>query len=317
LTACHPAIRNTPLPDNGAMARLTCGDFLSGWPDFEWRWQVSQFLPQRRNFQQPQWSGREPLADKTILLHAEQGYGDTIQFVRYAKLVADRGAKVVVEAPAQLSALIESSAPFVEIALRGAPLPPFDFHCPLLSLPAAFGTEVATVPADIPYMTPPQDRLPPWSERLGKFADQKIGLVWSGRPSHINDMNRSIPLTRLAPMLRETPLTFVSLQNEVRNTDAALLDELPLVHFGPSLTDFADTAAVIAHLDLVISVDTAAAHLAGAMGKPVWILLPFAPDYRWMLDRIDSPWYPTARLFRQPAIGDWDSVISAVRQALA
>ena len=193
---------------------------------------------------------------------------------------------------------------------EGEPLPAFDLHCPLLSLPLAFGTTMETIPSAVPYLTAPAERLTYWRDRLPK-GRPRAGFVWSGSAAHKNDANRSIPLARFATLFVDAPLSCLSLQHELRGSERATLRDLPdLLHFGGELRDFADTAAVISLLDVIVSVDTAVAHLAGALGKPVIILLPHAADFRWMRDRDDSPWYPTARLFRQPAFGDWDSVIA-------
>jgi hypothetical protein len=201
---------------------------------------------------------------------------------------------------------------------RGQPHPPIDLHCPLMSLPLAFGTTLATIPATVPYLRAPAERVEAWRARLPASGKLRVGLVWSGKPTHRNDHNRSLAFERLAPLLAQADVDFVSLQREVREADMAALQNAESV-LRPDLdrADFADTAAIVDTLDLVIAVDTAVAHLAGAMAKPVWLLLPFCPDWRWMLDRSDSPWYPGVRLFRQPHIGDWDRVIGRVAEALA
>jgi hypothetical protein len=298
-----------------AMTRLTLGDFDAGWKAYEWRWRTGAFARQRRQLDAPLWLGDAPVSGKTILLHAEQGFGDTIQFIRYALLLADRGARVVCEVQPELKPLL-SQFEDIRIIAAGERLPPFDLHCPMLSLPLAFGTRPETIPACIPYLTAPVERLAHWRDRLPK-ALPRAGLVWSGSPSHKNDRNRSIPLARLAGLFADPPLCCCSLQSELRDADREVLRDLPsLVHLGAELRDFADTAAVISLLDVVISVDTAVAHLAGALGKPVVILLPYAADFRWMRGSDDTPWYPTAKLFRQPAFGDWDSVIIRLRDEL-
>ena len=298
---------------NKSLVLLAQGDFERGWPEYEWRLRRTN---DQRTLAQPQWRG-EDIAGKTILLHAEQGFGDTIQFVRYAPLVAARGAKVVLEVQPSLRPLLSGLSGVSTLVGRGEPLPPFDRHCPLMSLPLVFRTSLATVPAGVPYLQAPHDRLEPWRNRLPAGKPLRVGLAWSGSPTHRNDHNRSITLSRLAPLCVDQGVQFVSLQREVREADAEALGKLPSVFApGEALQDFADTAAVIALLDLVISVDTGVAHLAGAMGKPVWILLPFNAEWRWLADRDDSPWYQSARLFRQPAIGDWDSVIAQVQTEL-
>jgi tetratricopeptide (TPR) repeat protein len=298
-----------------AMTRLTLGDFDAGWRAYEWRWKASAFASRRRQFRAPLWLGDAPVSGKTILLHAEQGFGDTIQFIRYAPLLAGRGAKVVCEVQPELQPLL-SQFKGVDVLAEGQPLPRFDLHCPLLSLPLAFGTKPETIPASVPYLVAPEERLAHWRNRLTQ-GQPRAGFVWSGAPTHKNDSNRSIPLARLAALFADPHLRCFSLQSELRDADSQLLRGLPnLVHLGGEFRDFADTAAVISLLDVVVSVDTAVAHLAGALGKPVMILLPYAADFRWMRNRSDTPWYPTARLLRQPAFGDWDSVIARLGDEL-
>jgi tetratricopeptide (TPR) repeat protein len=294
-----------------AMTRLSLGDFEAGWKAYEWRRRTGAFAAQRRQFQAPLWLGEMPVVGKTILLHAEQGFGDTIQFIRYAPLLAGRGAKVVCEVQPELLPLLAQLENGQDITIigKGAPLPAFDLHCPLLSLPLAFGTQPATIPAAIPYLAAPAARLTEWQDRLPP-GGPRVGFVWSGQPSHKNDANRSIPLKRLAGLFENPLVRCFSLQSGMRDADSEVLKGLPnLVHLGDSFRDFADTAAVIALLDVIVSVDTAVAHLAGAMGKPVVILLPYAADFRWLRGRDDSPWYGQAKLLRQPEFGDWDSVI--------
>jgi tetratricopeptide (TPR) repeat protein len=298
-----------------AQLQLLKGDYDAGWREYEWRWRrwkeenVTLF---KRDFTQPLWLGQTAIEGKTILLHAEQGFGDTIQFCRYAPLVAGRGARVLLEVPVQLEDLMASLAGVAEI-IAGQDKPPnFDLHCPLLSLPLALGTRVESIPAQVPYFAVPPESLRRWTSAVGPKSNLRIGLVWSGSSDHKGDATRSISLRSLLP-LTDLDAEFVSLQKEVRGDDATALKERgDIVHFGDELNTFADTAAVIANLDLVISADTSVAHLAGALAKPVWVLLPFLPDFRWLLDREDSPWYPTARLFRQQAPGDWSGVISRV-----
>jgi len=300
---------------NKGLACLAFGDFTRGYQEYEWRWKRNGEL-QPRNFTQPQWRG-EDLRGGTILLHAEQGFGDTIQFIRYLPMVMARGGKVVLEIPDDLRPLITQFDGVAAIARRGDALPPFDLHCPLMSLPLVFGTTLGTVPAPIPYLSPPAERIDRWRARLAEIKRPRVGLVWSGKPTHKNDRNRSIVLAELAPLLAQPGVSFVSLQKDYRDTDRAALAKAPLVRLDATLLDFADTAAVIAGLDLVIAVDTAVAHLTGAMGKPLWLLLPAIGDWRWLLERADSPWYPSARLFRQPRVGDWKNAIAAVARELA
>jgi hypothetical protein len=289
------------------------GRFGEGWRDYESRWKTEAF--QRRDFVQPLWMGTEPLDGRTILLHAEQGLGDTLQFVRYAPLLARSGAKVVLEVqPALLSLLSEIDG--IAAIPQGEKLPPFDLHCPLMSLPLAFGTELDSIPAEIPYLRVSADRASKWRERLGERRVPRIGIAWAGSAAHKNNRRRSIALERFVPLFAVDGVELVSLQKELSPADAGMLAEHGALQLGEELGDFADTAAVISLLDLVVSVDTSVVHLAGAIGRPVWALIPFAPDFRWMLAREDSPWYPTVRLFRQPQLSDWDSVLERVRVEL-
>jgi tetratricopeptide (TPR) repeat protein len=301
---------------NEALCLLATGDFRCGLAKYEWRTRAGNSQP--RALGRPLWLGEYPLFRKTILLHAEQGLGDTIQFLRYAPLAARTAAKVIIEVQPELAKLVPTMAPLARVIGRGETLPDFDVHCPLPSLPLAFKADLGNIPADVPYLRAGEDRLAKWRVSLERFARPRIALAWSGSRAHVNDRNRSIALSRLEPLLATDGLQFISIQRDLRDGDAEILRrDDRIVPLGAELVDFADTAAVIALCDLVISVDTAVAHLAGAMAKPVWILLPFSPDWRWMLNRADSPWYPTARLFRQPAAEDWESVLAAVMAELA
>src|SRR5215470_2595956 len=302
---------------NAAHALLTLGDFARGFAAYEWRWKLAALAPHRRTLRQPLWLGTPSVTGKTILLHAEQGLGDTIQFARYAKLLARAGATVVLEVAPALKELLSGLDGAARVVAQGEALPPFDLHCPLASLPLAFKTELKSIPAEIPYLSAPAERLEKWRARIDGLARPRIALAWAGNPAHANDRHRSIPLARLAPLWSLDGPTFVSVQRDGTERDAGVLAGSPrLLHLGNELSDFADTAAVLTLVDLVISVDSAVAHLAGALGRRVWILLPFSPDWRWMLGRDDSPWYPTAKLFRQPAIGDWQSVLERLRREL-
>jgi Flp pilus assembly protein TadD len=296
---------------NEALALLTLGEYRRGFEQYEWRWRRTG-MPAQRSRGRPLWLGEYPATRKTVLLHAEQGLGDTIQFARYVPLLAETGAKVVLEVQPELMTLMARLDGAAAIIARGDAPPPFDVHCPLGSLPLAFKTEPDTVPAQVPYLTADDGHLATWLARIGGLERPRIAIAWSGNPSHFNDRNRSIAFNRLAP-LWSIPARFVSIQHDVRGADAAMLaGETRVTHVGGELGNFADTAAVIALADLVIAVDTAVAHLAGAMGRPVWVLLPFAPDWRWTLEGETTPWYPTARLFRQTSPGDWDGVIERV-----
>jgi tetratricopeptide (TPR) repeat protein len=296
---------------NKALAQLSQGEFRAGWVGYEARWKVKSLQLSQRYGEIPPWLGRESVRGKTVLLHAEQGYGDSIQFCRYATVVAAQGARVVLGVPGGLGRLMRSVEGVSEVVMQ-PPIPEFDFHCPLLSLPLAFETEVESIPAAVPYLrAAPEDRAV-WAARLGVRTVPRVGFCWSGSPTHTNDVNRSIPLGVLLPLTR-CAAQWVSVQKEVRAGDTALLAGVAgLYRAGELLTDFADTAALVSELDLVITVDTSVAHLAGALGKPVWILLPFVADWRWLREREDSPWYPTARLFRQSVAGDWGSVVERV-----
>ena len=300
-----------------SLAQLTLGLFRVGWKGYEARWATAVFARHRRNFTAPLWLGERPIRGKTILLHAEQGYGDTIQFVRYAPLVAELGAKVFLEVQPELVRLLSQIRGVEVIVARGEPLPVCDFHCPLLSLPLAFDTTLETIPGDVPYIRPGRAETVAFEGCLPSKRP-RIGLAWAGERSHKNDLNRSMRLQTLLPLLGNSDVQFVSLQHELCAEDECFVGDHPeICRIGERLRDFAETAAIISLLDIVISVDTAIAHLAGALGKPVFVLLPLAADFRWLRGRPDSAWYPTARLFRQKSFEQWDEVIAAVQHALA
>jgi len=317
---------------NESLMRLLTGDFERGFRDYEWRWKKADMAPAQRNFPQPLWLGEGDIAGKTILLHSEQGFGDAIQFCRYAPLVAARGARVILEVRPPLVQLMGSLAGPAQIVASGD-ASAFDIHCPLLSLPLATGTRLDTVPAQVPYLSVAPEKSAEWGARLGAKTRPRIGLAWSGNVIHERDKERSIGLRNFLRLL-DIDATFVSLHKEVGEDDARVLSELiqtgeamrppvsgvpgrrEILHFGDALNDYTDTAALISQLDLVASVDTSVVHLAGALAKPVWILVTYVPDWRWMLVRDDSPWYPTARLFRQTAAREWDSVLARVHGEL-
>lgn len=300
---------------NRALARLVQGDLAGGFGDHEARWTGSDTQRGPREMGAPQWKG-EDIAGRTILLHAEQGLGDTIQFARYVPMVAARGANVVLEVHAPLVPLLAQLEGAGRIVERGAPLPGFDLHCPLMSLPLVFGTTLDSIPSTVPYLRAPAGHVERWRARLGAVTRPRVGLAWSGSLALRNDRNRSIALARFA-RLRGLGLEWVSLQKEIREGDQAALGAGPrLATFAQELADFRDSAALVELMDVVVTVDTSIAHLAGAMAKPVWLLLPFSPDWRWLLGRADSPWYPTMRLWRQPRPGDWDAVLADVESAL-
>jgi hypothetical protein len=289
------------------LLKLSLGEYEEGWKLYEWRWKTSLFTSPVRNFSPPLWLGNDSIVGKTILLHSEQGFGDTIQFFRYLPKLTTLGCKIIFETQTQLVPLMKAQRNNCQIIGQGETLPSFDVHCPLLSLPLAFKTTLETIPAQVPYLFPPLEKLELWRAKLGTKRKPRIGLVWSGRLSP--DFRRSIPLELFLQIIN-TGAEWHSLQKDYRESDRnSLNSNLTIIDHAPSLNDFSDTAALITEMDLVISIDTAVAHLAGALGKPVWILLPFHPDFRWLRAREDSPWYPTARLFRQTRDGEWDNVL--------
>lgn len=302
---------------NKGVALLLAGDYENGWQLYENRWTNDNTGMKRRPFPRPCWLGKEPLEGRTVLLHAEQGLGDTLQFCRFAGMVAGRGAEVLLEVPPALVEILRDLGGVKHLIASGDPLPDFDLHCPLMSLPLALGTGIDDIPLRGGYLSAPDARRTKWRSTLGEASAPRIGLVWSGNPAHGNDHNRSLPLARLLDWLPHGPQYF-SLQRECRTEDrAALVMNPQLRHFGEALGDFADTAAICEAMDLVISVDTSVAHLSASLGRPTWILLPFVPDWRWLLEREDSPWYESVRLFRQPRTDDWDGALERLRDALA
>lgn len=305
---------NAAAQTNRALLLLLTGDFAKGWPAYKWRRQLPGSV--ERGFAQPEWAG-EDLTGQRLLLHAEQGFGDTIQFARYATMAAQRGADVVLEVQPSLAPLLGELCGVRVVAAGRDPLPACDLHCPLLSLPHVFATSPSTIPRRVPYIAAPADRIAAWAQRLPTDG-MRIGLAWSGHPENVRDHERSIAFERLAPLINLPGTRFISLQKDIRAADEAPFRRCgSVIDLSGDLRDFADTAAVIAQLDLVITVDTAVAHLAGAMGKPLWLLLPRVPDFRWLLDQSTSPWYPTARLFRKGQVDTWEDVIAAVAAELA
>lgn len=301
---------------NKALLHLLLGNFEEGWRLHEWRWRTRQLKSAARDFTAPLWLGERSPAGKIVLLHAEQGLGDAIQFARYAPMVAALGATVIVEAQPSLIHLLESLDGVSSLVDAGDPLPRFDMHCPFMSLPLAFQTTLADVPVGVPYLVVPEDRRNEWKQRLGAPSRPRIGLAWSGNPKHRNDRHRSIALRDLESLL-QFDADYHAVQKEIRDEDRAVMARLTnLRNHEDGLCDFGDAAALVDEMDLIITVDTSAAHLAGALAKEVWILLPHTPDYRWLTNRSDCPWYPTARLFRQRHYGDWKTVISDVRSHL-
>jgi tetratricopeptide (TPR) repeat protein len=295
---------------NQALVELLLGDFAAGWAHYERRWSA---VGTPRSLRQPQWRG-ETLGGARVLLHAEQGLGDTVQFLRYVPMVQAAGGSVVLEVKAPLRRIAEQM-PGVEVVTAGAALPEFVWQCPLMSLPLAFGTTLDTIPAGTPYLTVPEAAVDKAAALPWPTDGLRVGLVWAGNPEHRNDRYRSIALSLLEPLLALEGVHFFSLQMGAEAEQLAMA-EGAVVDLRYEIGDMADTAALMEHLDVVIAVDTAVVHLAGALGRPVWLLLPFAPDWRWMLEREDSPWYPTMRLFRQTERSGWEPVLERVRAAL-
>jgi tetratricopeptide (TPR) repeat protein len=302
---------------NVALIDMSIGNFESGWAGREIRWKTGLGM-KAPNFIQSQWLGDRSIDGKTILLFADEGIGDCFQFARYVPMVSELGAKVILAVQEPAVSLLSRMPGVAECIPKSATfLPAFDLHCSISSLPLAFGTKLDGIPATVPYLpAPPATRTEQWEQRLGPHDRLRVGLVWSGNPDHANDRNRSLPLQMLASLL-DVDAQFVSLQKNARGSDQEILGGLDVLDIADELSDFEETAALIGCLDLVITVDTSVAHLAGGLGCPVWILLPYRPDYRWLLDRADSPWYPTARLFRQDERRDYRLVVDQVRSELA
>lgn len=299
------------------MLSLQRGDFLNGWKEYEWRWKAKNFKTTIPDLGRPLWDG-SPLNGRSLLIHMEQGRGDMIQFVRFASKVAAAGGKIIVCAVQELVPLLRSVEGVSQVVLQSGPLPDFDLHVPVLSLPFLLGTTLETIPCKVPYFWPDQNKIENWRQSLPFDGRLRVGLAWQGSVIHRDDRNRSCALARLQVLGNLTGVDFYSLQiGDGAGQLASLSGPMKIIDFTGRISDFSDTAAIILNLDLVISVDTAVAHLAGALGKPVWILLPFVPDWRWLLGREDSPWYPSMRLFRQESPDDWSSVINSVSQELS
>ena len=289
------------------------GDYREGWQLYEWRWKQQHNINSRRSYKQPLWLGNESLINKTLLITIEQGFGDYIQFIRYAILVEKLGAKVVLEAPLALIKLASTLKGNFILIESGKSLPDFDYYCPVMSLPLAFKTTVKTIPARLPYLYVDEAKKQQWNKRLGNQGMTRIGLVWAGNPDHKKDCDRSLLLKQFSSLLT-LPFEFHSLQKDIREVDAQTIIDFPHIYqHSDELQDFSDTAALVDVMDIIISVDTSVAHLAGAMGKKLWLLLPYLPDFRWMLDREDSPWYPSAKLYRQEKINNWDSTLEKLK----
>jgi tetratricopeptide (TPR) repeat protein len=297
---------------------LLIGDYQNGWEEFEWRWLNDRFVSQRWEFPQSNWNG-EDIRGKTILLHPEQGFGDTLQFVRYVPLVASLGARVLLGTPPELARLLAGFPGTDGVYLSPAQAPEFDVHCPLLSLPHVFRTDLETIPSQVPYLTVDPAIAAPWVEYFARYASTcNVGLIWSGNPGQEHNRHRACRLADLHPLFAQTNVTFFSLQKGIPAKELhATGVRLPVIDLSPQLEDFAETAAVLQQLDLLISTDTGPVHLAGGLGRPTWLLLSAIPDWRWMIGREDSPWYPRTRLFRQTEAGSWADVVQRVSRELA
>jgi tetratricopeptide (TPR) repeat protein len=303
---------------NKSFVLLLNGDFVQGWKEYEWRWKNEKVIPFHINNrrEQPLWLGAETLKDKTILLYSEQGLGDTIQFCRYVPLVAELGAKVILEVQRPLVNLLKDLSGVSQIIGEGDALPTFEYRCPLMSLPFAFKTEMNTIPSASKIITCNNAMHSKWQTKLGEKTKPRVGLVWCGNKDHKNDHNRSLILSELLPHL-PTNIDYICLQKELRDIDKLVLEKnSPIQFYGETIEDFTDTAALCDLMDIVISVDTCVAHLAGTQGKQTWILLPYSPDWRWLLDRDDSPWYSSVKLYRQEKIADWHGVFENLRRDL-
>jgi tetratricopeptide (TPR) repeat protein len=305
---------------NRAMLLLLLGRLEEGFREYEWRWRMPDFATPSRPFAQPAWDGAD-LKGATLLVHAEQGLGSAIQFARFLSPASRRGGPVILECQRPLLRLFRESlaapdGPLIDVVVKGEPLPAFDRQLPLMSLPTVLGTGLATIPAAIPYLRADPEEAQLWRDRLSGVPRPRVGLVWAGNPEHANDRNRSLPAKMMARLAMTGNASLFSLQVPARPQDLAVFPAGSLTDLAPDLPDFAATAAALTALDLVISVDTAVAHLAGALGRPTWLLLPHVPDWRWLLGRDDSPWYPGMRLFRQPAPGDWEEPVRRITPAL-
>jgi hypothetical protein len=296
------------------LALLTNGDLREGWAEYEWRWRAASYQPMHA-FPGALWDGKPLNEGQTLLLHSEQGFGDAIQFVRYARLLAQRGQRVIVQCQPELVRLFQS-LDGIPVYARDEPLPEADAHCPMISVPLRVGTTLDNIPGDVPYLAAEPDTAAHWRERLATLpSGLRVGLAWAGNPERRADDTRSLTLEQLSRLSAVQGVTWISLQKGTAARQARPSD-IVLHDFTTELADFADTAALLSNLDLIIAVDTAVAHLAGALAMPAWVLLPVGDVWRWMRDRSDSPWYPTLRLFRQTTPGDWNSVVDEVADTL-
>lgn len=295
-----------------ACAYLSIGNFEEGWKEYEWRWKTKEFKTLKRDFKKPRWNGKD-IGGKRVLLICEQGFGDTIQFIRYSKLLKGLNAYIVVEVQKELCNLFKRIKEIDSMIIRGEELPDFDFYSPLMSLPYVFKTRLETIPNEVPYINLDDETVKKWDLKLCDDKKLKIGIAWAGNPGHKKDKYRTISLIDYLPILRLKDVNYYSLQKGIGSEQLKELpDDINIIDMTNEINDFLDTAGLIMNLDLVITVDTAVAHLAGALGKTVWVLIPYVPDWRWMLDREDSPWYPTMRLFRQSRKDNWKDVIDDI-----
>ncbi|CAA6603208.1 Glycerol-3-phosphate acyltransferase PlsX (fragment) [Rhodospirillaceae bacterium LM-1] len=301
---------NALLRYNLGLSLLTLGQFEEGWAEAEWRWKAACLDLERVDFNAPAWKGEE-LQGKTLLLWTEQGLGDTIMFCRYVPILAERGVRVLLQAPKSLHPLLSSLQGLAGLFAEGDPLPPFDAQAPLLAVPGRMGTILQTIPGQTPYLHATTERIAAWRDKLKHLKGVKIGLGWRGNPAHANDANRSLPAELLAPLFKINGMDWIGVQPDPGPCPP------PIFNAGPELVDWGDTAGLMTNLDLMIAVDSSAAHLAGALGIPCWLLLPYLPDWRWLLKRQDSPWYPTFSLFRQQSPQDWPGVILKLQEALS
>ena len=297
---------------NEALIRLVMGDTECGWKKYEYRWDTKLMRGLKRNLSQPIWLGDSDLKNKTILIHAEQGLGDTLMACRYIPMLASQGARVIAEVQPPLMSLLKNLEGISRLVAKGELIPPFDVHCPIMSLPLASKTTIETIPAKVPYIAASNNIIERWRLKL-IGTEIKVGIAWAGNPNHPKDADRSIPLKDIQAILGVKGARYFSLQKDLRDGDKEILDvNSQIVRLDQEINNFEDTAAIMMSLDLVISCDTSIVHLAGALGKPIWVLLPSNPDWRWLLGRSDSPWYPTARLFRQTSRGKWSTVTDDV-----
>ncbi|GLQ06849.1 glycosyltransferase family 9 protein [Sneathiella chinensis] len=297
---------------------LLLGDFDSGWRQYRFRYDLPHTTNLKRTVQVPRWDGA-PIAGKTLLIHDEQGFGDTLQFMRMIPWVKKHSqAHIILQISPDLLPFAQRLSGADKIIVRGQLPGPFDLHCEMMSLPMAMKLQITDLPGEIPYLHPDPLRLKEWRKKLASIRGPKIALVWAGRPTHTNDANRSMDLSRLAPLAAHNrDATFLSVQKGAKEEQAQTPpDGMKLVNLSGDIRDFDDTAAILALSDMLISVDSSPAHLAGAMGRPVWTMLPFVPDWRWLMNRPDTPWYPHMRLFRQPQRGNWDAVIADMAKSL-